>query len=87
MENTYDQGSDFIGHEFRRYLLEREYRITDKPITLINPTTNAILKQIHRVIVKLLQTLTLHKPMLTKMTHSWAFWLQQNLKFGQRKIG
>ena len=56
MENTYDQGSDFIGHEFRRYLLEREYRITDKPITLINPTTNAILKQIHRVIVKLLQT-------------------------------
>ena len=34
IEVTYDQGSEFIGHNFRKCLIEKEYGITDKPITL-----------------------------------------------------
>ena len=43
MEITYDQVSEFIGHEFIKYLIEREYEITAKPSTLGNPTSNVIL--------------------------------------------
>ena len=53
---TYDQGSEFIGHEYRKYLIEIEYRITSKPITLGNPTLNAILERIHQVLGKLVRT-------------------------------
>ena len=34
MEITYDQGSEFICHEFIKYLIEEEYGITAKPSTL-----------------------------------------------------
>ena len=47
MESTHDQGSEFIGHEFRKYLIEEEYGIISKPRTLGNPISNAILEQIH----------------------------------------
>ena len=50
MEITYDQGSEFIGHEFRKYLIEIEYVITAKPSTLVNPTYNAVLEWIHQVL-------------------------------------
>ena len=33
MEIMYDQGKEFICHEFRRTLIETEYRITAKPST------------------------------------------------------
>ena len=33
MKITYDQGSEFIGHEFRKYVIEEEYRIVAKPST------------------------------------------------------
>ena len=55
-EITYDQGSQFIGNEFRKSLIETEYSITSKPGTLINPTSNALLKHIHHIIVVLLRT-------------------------------
>ena len=50
MEIMYSQGSEFIGHEFIKYLIETEYGITSKPITLGNSTSNAILERIHRVL-------------------------------------
>ena len=56
MEITYDQGSEFIGHELRKYPIEREYRINTKTITLGNPTYNAILEQIHQVLGNLFRT-------------------------------
>ena len=31
MNFMYDQGSEFIGNEFRKYLIEREHRIFSKP--------------------------------------------------------
>ena len=33
MEIIYDQGSEFIGHEFRKYLIEIEYGIVARPST------------------------------------------------------
>ena len=50
MEITYDQGSEFIGHDFRKFRIEMEYGITAKPITLVNPTSNSILERIHQVL-------------------------------------
>ena len=47
-EITYDQGSQFIGNEFRKSLIETEYGITDKPSTSRNPTSNAILECINQ---------------------------------------
>ena len=52
----YDQGSEFIGHEFRKSLIEIEYGITTKPSTTVNPMYNALLEQIHQVLVNLVRT-------------------------------
>ena len=43
MKIMYDQGSKFIDHELRKSLIEIEYGVTAKPITLVNLTPNAIL--------------------------------------------
>ena len=51
IEITNDQGKEFIVHEFRKSLIEDEYGITAKPITLENPMSNAILEWINQVIV------------------------------------
>ena len=56
MEITYDQGLEFIGHEFRKYLIEIEYGVTAKPSTLGNPTSNAILELIRQVLGNLVRT-------------------------------
>ena len=56
VEIMYDQGSKFIDHEFRKYLNEKEYEITAKPNTSVNPTSNEILEHIHQVLVNLVRT-------------------------------
>ena len=43
MKITYDQGSEFIGHEFRKPLIDKYYGITAKPSSSGNPTYNVIL--------------------------------------------
>ena len=45
-EIMYDQVSECIGHEFRKSLIEMEYRIVAKPITSRNPMSNVILEWI-----------------------------------------
>ena len=45
-----------IGHEFRKFIIEEEYRITDEPITLGNPISNAVLVWIHQVHGNLVRT-------------------------------
>ena len=55
MEIRYDQGSEFSGHEFRKYQIKIEYRITAKLNTSGNPTSNAILEQINHIIGNLVQ--------------------------------
>ena len=56
IEITYDQGRGFIGHKFIKFLTYIEHRITDKPITLGNPMSNAVLRRIHQVLGKLVRT-------------------------------
>ena len=56
---TYDQGKEFIDHEFRKYLIEMEYGITDKPIASENPMSNAVLERIHQVLGNLLRILNI----------------------------
>ena len=43
IEITYGQGKGFIGHAFRKYLIDTEYGINSKPSTLINPISNTVL--------------------------------------------
>ena len=52
----YDQGKEFIGHEFRKPLIEMEYGITSEPRTSVNFTSNAILERIHQVLENLVCT-------------------------------
>ena len=78
-EITYDQGEEFIGHDFKKPLIEMEYGITPKPSTLGNPTSNAILERIYHVLGNLVRTYNITKTMLMNMTHGRAFWMHQNL--------
>ena len=48
IEITYDQGKGFIGHEFRKSLIEMEYGITAKPSTYGSPMSNVVLERIHQ---------------------------------------
>ena len=66
MEIAYDQGLEFIGHEFRKYIIETEYRINSKPGTLENPTSNAILKRIHQVLVNIVGTFNIKETYIDK---------------------
>ena len=43
IEIMYDQGSESIGHKFRKYLIEKYYGINDKPRTFVNTIHNAVL--------------------------------------------
>ena len=56
IEITYKQGSEFIGREFRKSLIETEYGITAKPSTSGNPMSNAVLEYIHQVLGNLVWT-------------------------------
>ena len=55
MEITYDQVSEFIGHEFRKSLVEMEYGITSKGSTSVNPNPNETLERIKQVLVNLVR--------------------------------
>ena len=56
MEIMYDQVKECIDHDFIKYLIEMEYGITVKPITLGSPNSNEILEQIHQVLENLVCT-------------------------------
>ena len=56
IEITYDQGSEFIGLDIRKSLIETEFWITAKPSTLGNPMPKAILERIHQVQGNLVRT-------------------------------
>ena len=52
---------EFIGHEFRKSIIETEYGITAKPNTSGNSTSNAILEQIPQVLGNLVHTFNIRE--------------------------
>ena len=61
IEITYDQGKYFIGHKFRKSLIEYEYGVTSKPSTLVNNMSNAILESICQVLGNLVRNFNVQK--------------------------
>ena len=70
MEITYDHGSEFIGHEFRKSLNEMEYGIFSKPSTLVNLVSNAILEQIRQVLGNLVRNFNVQQTYIEE-NDSW----------------
>ena len=56
IEIPYDQRSEFIGHEFKKSLIEIEGGITANSRTSGNTTSNVILGQIHQVLGNVVHT-------------------------------
>ena len=52
----YDRGSEFIGHEFKKSLIQEEYGIKAKLNTLGNPNYNIILERLQSVLGNLVRT-------------------------------
>jgi hypothetical protein len=67
---TYDRGSEFIGHEFRT-MVQNEYGIKAKPITVRNPQANAIVERVHQVIGNMIRTFELEQNYLDE-TDPWG---------------
>eukprot|EP00978_Attheya_sp_CCMP212_P045378 scaffold343876_cov75-Attheya_sp.AAC.1 len=57
-EIIYDNGGEFIGAEFQQ-LVEDEYHIKCKPITVANPQANAVLERVHQVVGNMIRTFEL----------------------------
>ena len=66
VEIRYDQGSEFIGHEFRKSQIEIEYGINDKPSTSRNPMSNMVLERIHQVLGNLMRNFNIYKTYVEK---------------------
>ena len=54
--NTYDQGKELLGHEFKRSLIEQKYRIKTKPDSSGNPQVNATIEKINQVLGNIVRT-------------------------------
>ena len=61
IEITYDQGSEFIGREFRKSLIEDKYEITANLSTSGNSMSNAVLERIYQVLGNLVQTFNIYQ--------------------------
>ena len=72
IEIMYDQRKKFIGHEFIKSLIEMEYEITAKPITSVNPMSNAILESIHQVLGNLVQTYNISTQTYVDKNDPWT---------------
>ena len=66
IEITHEKGKEFIGHEFRRSLIEMEYKITSRPSTLEYPIYNAVLEWILQVLVNLVCTCNITQTYIDK---------------------
>ena len=61
VEITYDQGGEFLGHEFKNGLIENEYSIQTKPASPGNPHANATIERLHQVLGNLVHTRNLQE--------------------------
>ena len=58
---TYDQGREFLGHEFKNNFIERWYEIKTYPYSFVNPQANTAIEIINKSSGNLLWTYNLHK--------------------------
>ena len=56
---TMDRGSEFIGHAFKKELMQGEYGVTVKFATTANPQANSVIERIHQVLGNMLRTFKL----------------------------
>ena len=70
MEITYDQGSEFIGHEFQT-MIQEDYGIQTKPCTVQNSQANLVLERIHQVLSEQIRMYELEKYYLNE-DDPWA---------------
>ena len=66
LEITYEKGSWFNGHNFRKSPIEIEYGMTANLSTLVNPTYNVILERIHQVLVNTVRSYNIKEKYLDK---------------------
>ena len=64
VEITYDQGGEFLGHEFKNILIENEYRIKTDPASPRNLQANKNIERIHQVIGDIVRTQNLQETYL-----------------------
>ena len=55
---TYDRGPEFMGTEFKK-MVEDEYGIKTKPITVRNPQANAIIERLHQTLGNIIRSFEL----------------------------
>ena len=72
IEITYDQGKEFIGHGFRKYLIETEYGITANTSTSGNPISNTVLEIIHQFLGNLIRTFNIFIRTYVDEDDSWT---------------
>ena len=70
VEITYDQGEEFIGHEFKDILIEHEYGIKNNLDSPRNPQANEIIEIVHQVLGNLVRTYNLQE-IYVDDTESW----------------
>ena len=62
----YDQEKGYIGHKFRKSLIEYEYGITAKPITSGDLMSDTILEKIHQVLGNLVRNFNIQQTYVDK---------------------
>ena len=71
IEITHDQGREFIGHRFRKYLIEIEYGITSKISTSVNTMYIVVLELIHQVLRNLVRTFNISTQTYVDKNDPW----------------
>ena len=56
----YEQGGEFLGHEFKNSLIEQEYGIGTNPDSSRNPQANVIIDRTHQWLGNLIRSFNLH---------------------------
>ena len=68
VEITYDQRGEFLGHEFKKILIENEYGIKNKPTSPGNPQVDVTIERLHQLVGNLVCDLV-----QTKMSPTLSF--------------
>ena len=71
-EITYDQGKEFIGHKFKKSLIEMKYGINAKPSTPVNPMSNALLKRVHQFLGNIVRNFNISTQTYVDKNDPWA---------------